>query len=204
MPDPSGDLERLMEAHYAEVHGLLWALTRNRATADDLAQEVFIVALKRGMAPGEGMRFWLRETARRIALSDLRRKRPTALQPEDLQALPGMSSDLKEAEDGALGFSDELDVMRECLKELPESDRRLLNEKYQNGASIEALAEQFGLSADYVKLKLFRLRKLLSEKITRRINAERAGQNSGSLGPSGQGRGRTARESVSPGKRGMA
>jgi DNA-directed RNA polymerase specialized sigma24 family protein len=90
MAEGSGNIEALVAEHYREVHGLLWVLTRNQHTADELAQEVFIVALKRGMAPGDGMRLWLRETARRLAMNELRRKRPAPLEPKDLAALPGM------------------------------------------------------------------------------------------------------------------
>ena len=92
MAEASENIDALVNAHYREVHGLLCAITRNHATADELAQEVFIVAMKRGVAPGDGMRLWLRETARRLAMNELRRKRPKSLEPDDLNALPGMSS----------------------------------------------------------------------------------------------------------------
>ncbi|HLX61666.1 MAG TPA: sigma-70 family RNA polymerase sigma factor [Planctomycetota bacterium] len=167
MAEAAGNLEALIGEHYREVHGLLWALTRNQATADELAQEVFIVALKKGMAPGDGMRLWLRETARRLAMNELRRKRPKALDTEDLAVLPGMA--VSDEAGKTESFDDELSALRACLSELPEPDRKLLSERYNGGASIAELAQKTGMSVEYVKLKLFRLRKTLGERIRRKV-----------------------------------
>lgn len=167
MAEGSGNIEALVGEHYREVHGMLWALTRNQHTADELAQEVFIVALKKGMAPGEGMRLWLRETARRLAMNEMRRKRPAPVDAKDLAALPAF------AVSGETGrpepFEDELAALKECLAELPEDDRALLSERYQSGTSIADLAVKTGISVEYLKLKLFRLRKTLGERIKRKV-----------------------------------
>lgn len=167
MAESSEQIEALVSAHYREVHGLLWALTRNQATADELAQEVFIVAMRRVAVPGDGMRLWLRETARRLAMNELRRKRPKPLEPEDLNALPAMSVQSEGSESES--FDDELSALRACMTELPEADRTLLTERYHSGASIADMAKRSGLSPEYVKLKLFRLRKMLGERIKRKV-----------------------------------
>ncbi|MEI6233556.1 MAG: sigma-70 family RNA polymerase sigma factor [Planctomycetota bacterium] len=167
MAEASENIDALVNAHYREVHGLLCAITRNHATADELAQEVFIVAMKRGVAPGDGMRLWLRETARRLAMNELRRKRPKSLEPDDLNALPGMSSQSSDSDSGE--FDDELTALRSCMSELPEADRQLLADRYDAGTPIADIAARLGLSAEYVKLKLFRLRKTLGDRIRKRV-----------------------------------
>jgi RNA polymerase sigma factor (sigma-70 family) len=122
------------------------------------------------MAPGDGMRLWLRETARRLAMNELRRKRPKPLEPRDLIALPGMEDNSESLRGLVEPFDEELTVLRVCLAELPEEDRKLLTERYHSSTPIADLAEQMGLSADYLKLKLFRLRKTLGERIKRKVN----------------------------------
>lgn len=168
MAESSESIDALVNLHYREVHGLLCALTRNQATADELTQEVFIVAMRRGVIAGDGMRLWLRETARRLALNELRRKRPAPLERDDLNALPGMSTatEIGESEE----FEDELAALRTCMKELPEADQKLLAERYDNGASIAEIAERLKMSPEYVKLKLFRLRKALADRIRRKVS----------------------------------
>lgn len=167
MPEVPDNMDAMVEAHYREVHGLLCAITRNQATADELAQEVFIVAMKRGVIAGDGMRLWLRETARRIAMNELRRKRPTALEPEDLNALPAMT--VRAQPGDTEEYEDELSALRSCMSELPAPDRQLLAERYEAGTPITDIAKRLGMSAEYVKLKLFRLRKVLGERIRRRV-----------------------------------
>ena len=170
------DNDAQIGVHYQEIKSLLWAITRNEATAEELAQETYIVALKRGMfvnVQGEGVRLWLRETARRLALNELRRKRPKSLDPE---VLGGIASALHAtdanagAEMGAATFDDELMALRECMTDLSETDRQLLAARYEHGTPIAEIAVQLKLSPDYIKLKLFRLRKVLGERIKRKVS----------------------------------
>lgn len=173
MVESSGNVSALIGVHYQEIRGLLWAITHNEATADELAQETFIVALKRGAIQnmtGDGMRLWLRETARRLALNEMRRKRPLALEPEMLGAVSTDDSDGPAGEGEGSTYSDELSALRECMADLPEADRTLLAERYEHGTPVAEIAKKMKLSPDYVKLKLFRLRKALGERIKRKVS----------------------------------
>ena len=55
------------------------------------------------------------------------------------------------------------------MSELPEADRQLLADRYDAGTPIADIAARLGLSAEYVKLKLFRLRKTLGDRIRKRV-----------------------------------
>ncbi len=162
------NLEALVNAHGKEVYGLLLAITRNSATAEELTQEVFVVALKKGMEPGKGMRFWLREVARRLAMNELRRKRPTTLGSEiDLAALPGASSGAPDIEGN---FEDELAALRRCLSELGDEDRGVLADRYEKSEPLASIAARCSQTQGYMKQRLFRLRKRLAECIRRRLS----------------------------------
>lgn len=168
MVESSGNVSALIGVHYQEIRGLLWAITHNEATADELAQETFIVALKKNAIhnlAGDGMRLWLRETARRLAMNELRRKRPLALEPETLGSVSAADTS---TEDGPT-FSDELSALRECMADLSDKDRELLAARYEHGISVAEIAQKLKLSPDYVKLKLFRLRRALGERIKRKV-----------------------------------
>ena len=45
-------IEELSARHWRELHGMLLAITRNATLAEDLTQEVFVVALQKGMRAG--------------------------------------------------------------------------------------------------------------------------------------------------------
>ena len=79
-------MEKLVDAHERQVYGLLVSITRDPTLAEDLTQEVFLLAYRKGVTPGPGMRTWLREVARKLSFNELRRKRPSALGPEHLEA----------------------------------------------------------------------------------------------------------------------
>jgi len=160
----ASDLEALLSAHSREVHGLLMAITRNQALAEELTQEVFLVALKKQVRPGPGMRLWLREVARRLALNELRRKRP---EPLDL-AVAQLAGDSPEAASRA-SFEEELAALRKCLAELPDPDRQLLAGRYERQEPLEIAAANLSQTVGYLKQRLFRLRKRLADCVRRRL-----------------------------------
>ncbi|HOX05513.1 MAG TPA: sigma-70 family RNA polymerase sigma factor [Planctomycetota bacterium] len=162
----SSDLEALISAHSREVQGLLMAITRNQAIAEELTQEVFLVALRKEMRPGPGVRHWLRDVARKLALNELRRKRP---EPLDISAAEPAGA---AAEAGPrASFEEELAALRHCLAELGEPDRRLLASRYERQEPLEVAAADFSQSIGYLKQRLFRLRRRLAECVGRRLGA---------------------------------
>jgi RNA polymerase sigma-70 factor (ECF subfamily) len=167
MPSTSSALEALISAHSREVHGLLMAITRNQAVAEELTQEVFLVALKKQMQPGPGMRLWLRDVARKLALNELRRRRPETLDLSGAEP-PGNAP---EAAPRA-SFEEELSALRRCLAELAESDRKLLASRYERQEPLEVAAADFSQSVGYLKQRLFRLRKRLADCVGRRLGVK--------------------------------
>jgi RNA polymerase sigma-70 factor (ECF subfamily) len=160
-------LEELLEAHAAEVHGLLVAITRNSTTAADLTQEVFLVAVRKGMVPGDGFRLWLREVARRLAMNELRKKRPRCLSPEVLADLaPASAGDPPGPCDS---FDERLAALQKCMEGLPDADRQLLAARYGQNRGLASVADELNQTVGYLKQRLFRLRNRLRDCVTRRM-----------------------------------
>jgi RNA polymerase sigma-70 factor (ECF subfamily) len=170
----ASDLEALLSAHSREVHGLLMAITRNQALSEELTQEVFLVALKKQVRPGPGMRAWLRDVARKLALNELRRKRPEAL---DLSAAEPAGS-APEAGPRA-SFEEELAALRRCLAELPDPDRKLLAGRYERQEPLEIAAANLSQTVGYLKQRLFRLRRRLAECVRRRLGTSSGSEVAG-------------------------
>ena len=164
MSHAAADLEALLSAHSREVHGLLVAITRNQALAEELTQEVFLLALKKQMRPGPGMRQWLRVVARKLAMNELRRKRP---EPMDFQKLEFAGTAPETA--ARASFEEELAALRKCLAELPETDRTLLASRYEHQERLEVVAGKLSQSVGYLKQRLFRLRKRLAGCVRHRL-----------------------------------
>ncbi len=162
-------IEDLSARHWRELRGMLLAITRNATLAEDLTQEVFVVALRKGMEPGPDTRLWLREVAWRLAIAELRRKRPKAvadfeqfiesIDPPETNPAPAESAE----------FNEEVSALRACIKGLPEGLREIVALKYEKEHALAKLATHTGKTVGYLKQVLFRLRKRLADCIRRRL-----------------------------------
>ncbi len=167
MADHEHELEQLVHAHSREVYGLLLAITRNSSTAEELTQEVFIVAMKQKKTGGEAIRPWLRGVARFLALNELRRKRPHSAGDES--ALNLLCQQPLSSKEDRSDFDEEVSALQTCLKTLKDDDRLLLARRYEKSIPLESIAQKCGQSSGYIKQRLFRLRKRLAECIRRRL-----------------------------------
>ena len=172
MDDESNGWDSAFQLHWKEVYSVLLVITRQPAVAEELAQDVFLLAIKKNMRPGPEMTRWFKAVARRLAMNELRRKRPSVVDPSALQEVSGIEAGPgSPSEDSA--FEAELPALRECIKLLPESDRGVLAARYEHDISLAEIAASNGQSAGYMKQRLFRLRKKLEECIQQRMKLEK-------------------------------
>jgi RNA polymerase sigma-70 factor (ECF subfamily) len=159
--------QQALTAHRAALWRYLRTLGADAATADDLVQEAFVVALRRAdfdaSAPAAAFAF-LRTTARHLWLKSRRRRVPereveAADRVWDARCSDSMGDDYVEA-------------LRACVGELPERSRALLDATYGERRGRRASAAAFGMSQDGIKSALRRLRAFLHDCIARRQRLE--------------------------------
>ncbi|MHC4249094.1 MAG: sigma-70 family RNA polymerase sigma factor [Planctomycetota bacterium] len=169
MASPRPSIEELSDRHWRELRGMLLAITRNATLAEDLAQEVFVVALRKGMEPGPETRLWLREVARRLAIAELRRRRPKTMGDFEqfIESIHPPEASAPAAESAE--FNEEVTALRACVKALPEGLREIVALKYEKEQPLSKLAAHTGKTVGYLKQVLFRLRKRLADCIRRRL-----------------------------------
>ena len=143
---------RLFERHAPMVHGLLIARL-DPADADDLMQDVFVIALEELPSLREEAAFggWLAQIARHRALDHLRKKSPV------LGAVPDMGAD-----DPPRGEAEEA---LQAIRALPEAYRETLVLRLVEGMTGPEIAERTGLTPDSVRVNLHRGLKMLREKL---------------------------------------
>lgn len=164
IPERVGDLAARLESRRPQLRRYLCVLGADAATADDLAQEALLVALRRAAdldasEPGRLFGF-LRTTARHLWLKDVRRKKSRR---EVEQA-----DEVWTEECGDDDRDDYMAALRACVGELPERSRDLLQRTYERGCGRAAVAAQLGMSEDGIKSALRRLRQALRRCIERR------------------------------------
>jgi RNA polymerase sigma-70 factor (ECF subfamily) len=166
-------LEDLVRRHEAYVRGLAARLAPRVAEADDLAQEAFLVALRRKdeLDLDRDLRPWLAQVVRNLS----RQAWDRALR-EDRLRRDGLAEYLEALDADPSGLFDEPSkaALRRCLEKLPERSRTLLNLRYNLGLRSEAISEKVGSRADAVRMALLRIRELLRECIDRTLGEARA------------------------------
>jgi RNA polymerase sigma-70 factor (ECF subfamily) len=158
--------ERLLAAYRGRVYRLALGFVRERADAEDLAQEAF-VRLWRALPLYDGrasFSTWLYVIARNACLNEVRRRglRPTTPLAEDAEPVVGTSSTLP------------IDRRLDCetlVETLPEPQRRVVRLFYLEERSYEQVAAMLDMPINTVRSHLRRARKRLAEMAL----AQRAG-----------------------------
>jgi RNA polymerase sigma-70 factor (ECF subfamily) len=152
----------LVRRHQGVVRGMLGRLTRNRALADDIAQDAFLRAFRKmGGYRGEGsFKSWLCRIAYTEFLQAHRKRKAVARVMDELGAARG-----EEAASGA-DPGDALDLDR-ALAALSENERACVVLCYACGLSHAEAAEATGLPLGTVKSHVNRGRERMKALMTK-------------------------------------
>ena len=161
--DNRAAIRSVFDRHFDDVYGYVaYRLAPDLAAAQDVAQEVFLAAMKgwdsyRGDGP---VLAWLRAIARR-KVADHFGRRGGANHHEDLDAL---SETLvfgdHDPRQQTLGLS-------EAMRRLPPESVELLEEKYLEGLSVRQMAERHARTEKAITSALSRAREMLRDKFLR-------------------------------------
>jgi RNA polymerase sigma-70 factor (ECF subfamily) len=159
--------EGIVREHYALIVSFAAALLGDRAEAEDLAQEVFIVAYRR-MREFDATRPagpWLCGIARRLALNASRKRRPVLyLDDERLGWLERTC-----VRSGRQPGGTRQAALDECLALLEEGERRIIELRYREGRSCEEIGTRLETGPAGVTKRLYRIRRKLADCVTRRL-----------------------------------
>ena len=150
--------DALYELHFGRVYGFIAGRGHDRATAEDLTSDVFYRALANLKSyEWRGVPFvaWLLRIAANAVIDRSQRasrEHPMADDPPD----PGVKPDMRAIEHRARLF--------QLVKRLPETQRRVVHERFVDQRSIREIAERLGKSEGAIKqLQLRALERLRAQ-----------------------------------------
>jgi RNA polymerase sigma-70 factor (ECF subfamily) len=170
----SRESDRLLHEQYVRnqdlLYGYIMSLMPNSSDADDVFQETSLVLWEKRNRydPTRSFIAWSYGIARNVARNCIRkrRNRRQTLCPDLFVAV----------EEARLRATDALqqrsEAMEKCLDQLPGRHRTFVIGCYENKTPLAEVAQQMGISANALYLKLSRIRRHLLDCIQRTLQAE--------------------------------
>lgn len=161
--------ERLVRQNQGWLRAFLRSRLRDWASADDLAQDVFVTAFQkiRHFRHDSSIETWLRGIATNHLRNHLRKRREDCIGgSEELQQLIDQGH---QAEDCDHHLS--LHALRDCLDRLDAPSRALLSKRYTEGQSVRDIAAASDSGYSALTMQLHRLRQLLSDCIQQKLRS---------------------------------
>ena len=157
--------DRLVKIHRTTIYVLVFSYIKNPADAEDLTQQIFIRAYERLATLREFNRFlpWLQQIAHNTCKDWLRRGNDSTTCFEATNDID-FAKVAPSPEDIALRTEIEI-VVRQAISTLRETDRRLMESRYIEGASYDQLQVESGLSYAAVANRLKRAKQEVRHRI---------------------------------------
>jgi len=152
---------------YGEAYASALVIVGNRTDADDVIQEVCVVLWLKfdEFEPGTNFRKWACSIAFNVAKNFVRKKRRRNFGLSDY----ALSRIEQIRRGGAELFELRQEVLEKCVAKLSETDRQFLDECYNESHSVAAMARSRRTSVNTVYARLNRLRRWLSDCVSRTL-----------------------------------
>ena len=164
----------LVRRHQRFVFTLAMRYAKSREDAEEIAQDCFVKAY-RSLATFQGQaKFttWLYSIVYTTAMTFLRKKRVDTDSIDDEGTFIQVESqasayDVNNAENKSRSF-----YLNQAIGQLLPDDAAIITLFYKGEQSLEEIAQALGMEANTVKVKLFRARQRLKEKLERNLKHE--------------------------------
>lgn len=165
-----------VQRHAAAVTGVAYHIVRDRAVAEEVAQETFLRAWKAAATydPRRGSaKAWLLSISRNAAIDLVRVRQAAPLSPEAVTGLLGGAESILGAPDDRLIAEADAVEVRHALRRLPEEQRRALLLAAVAGRSAAEVAEiegiPLGTAKTRIRTALLRMRDCLEVEARRGV-----------------------------------
>jgi len=161
----------LVDRYSARIINLAYAMLGDRHEAEDIAQEAFVRAY-RGLAKFERkakFSSWLYQIALNLCKDHLKAKSRHARSADEEQ-LAALDGDPKDQAPRMLLEVELSEKMREAIGRLPVLYRESFILRHLQGLDYEKVAEITGVPADTVRVRAYRAREMMREKLSPNVD----------------------------------
>jgi RNA polymerase sigma-70 factor, ECF subfamily len=161
MSDPFKEIEEDYRLYYLVLKNFLSKFTQDKNLIDDIIQDVFLTLLKQPelVANITNKKAWLLACTKNKMIDHFRKKSPSLL--NDVNTLELISTSNPNLQEKFIQDEN----INEVLALLSPENRKLFKAKYYYGFKYDEISELTGLSVSTIKLRLFRAKKMILERM---------------------------------------
>ena len=168
-----GSFEEVMLPHLDAAHNLARWLLRSEQDAQDVVQEAYLRAFKSfGGFHGSNGRAWLLTIVRNTSYTLLKKNKAVDLTTPFDEEIHGTSHE-SHSPVALLERTEDAELIREAMDELPAEFREILVLRHQEGLSYKEIADVAQMPPGTVMSRLSRARAKLKECLAARIGKEK-------------------------------
>ena len=159
---------RLLFIHRAKTLGYIWSLVRDFDVAEDIFQEVSVLALEKASTIKDERHLlnWMRTSARLISMATMRKlgRRPVPLDASLLDQLDTawQTMDTNQTDEP-------IEALNWCLQKLTKHARQIIDLRYREGLTGTSLGDAMGQSLNTVYVALSRIHRRLRDCVRGRL-----------------------------------
>ena len=171
--------EELYSRYRSRIGSYILGMVGDHARSEDVAQEVFISALRRMRDTGRPIAFkpWIYEIAKNACVDEFRRTRRAREIPLELDREPQIRMLASAAApEAAVEDKQRLEHLRGAFGGLSESHHRIIVLRELEGLSYKEIGSRMGISKPTVESTLFRARQRLGEEYHELVSGRRCQQ----------------------------
>jgi len=152
------------------LRSLIRSLLPREADANDVLQETNMVLWRKRDDYDHSKRFmpWACGIAANLVKVHLRKQYKQQWVPFDEELVSQIAA---QAQLRSEHFDERLEVLNDCIRKLPEGQRRLVELRYTEGASVTAIANLAGRSVDAISMTLYRARQGLVKCVEQEVKS---------------------------------
>src|SRR3954451_13417244 len=184
--------ERLYERYHRRIAAYIYGMVNDYARAEDIAQDVFMSALRRMRETDRPIAFkpWIYEIAKNACIDQFRRARRAEEVSYDAEeglaaADYGRLVTKDPAPDAAFETKQQLDHLQGAFGGLSETHHQILVMRELEGLSYREIGDRLGMTRPAVESTLFRARRRLTEEYEELVTGERCTRVQGLIADAG-------------------
>jgi len=164
----------LVKRHQRFVFTLAMRFAKNREDAEEIAQDCFIKAYRSLESFQRQSKFttWLYSIVYTTAMTTLRKKRVATDSIDDEDTFIQIENKTSGYDENNVENKSRSFYLSQAIDQLLPDDATIITLFYKGEQSLEEIAQTMGMEASTIKVKLFRARQRLKEKLERNLKHE--------------------------------